>query len=108
MEDYKNNSLPIEERVDDLIGRMTIEEKVAQLVSLTPRVKGEQIWDEDGNIKPHLMTGFKHGAGAIQLPVRGYAPSEGVRRMNNLQKYLKVFNFGLNSATGSAYSITTI
>lgn len=89
MEDYKNNSLPIEERVDDLVGRMTIEEKVAQLVSLTPRVKGKEIWDDDGNIKPHLMEGFKYGAGGIQLPVRGYSPSEGVRRLNNLQKYLE-------------------
>ena len=31
MERYKNPSLPVSERVDDLLGRMTLEEKAAQL-----------------------------------------------------------------------------
>src|SRR6516164_4918482 len=30
---YKNPSLPVDERVQDLLGRMTLEEKVAQMVS---------------------------------------------------------------------------
>src|ERR1700722_8066512 len=29
---YRNASLPIEQRVDDLVGRMTLEEKVSQLI----------------------------------------------------------------------------
>src|SRR5919106_827774 len=32
--DYKNPRLPVERRVADLLGRMTLEEKVAQLVCL--------------------------------------------------------------------------
>src|ERR1043166_6010838 len=34
MPDYKNPRLPVERRVADLLGRMTLEEKVAQLVCL--------------------------------------------------------------------------
>ena len=33
---YKNSSLPVERRVEDLLGRMTVGEKVAQLVNLFP------------------------------------------------------------------------
>ena len=33
---YKNPGFTIEQRVDDLLGRMTVEEKVAQLVNLFP------------------------------------------------------------------------
>lgn len=32
MPDYKNPDLPVEERVDDLIGRMTVDEKLGQLL----------------------------------------------------------------------------
>jgi len=47
---YKNPELSIEERVNDLIGRMTIEEKALQLASFFP----------NGNIRldiPHLQAG---------------------------------------------------
>ena len=32
--DYKNSKLSVEQRVNDLVGRMTIEEKVGQLTTL--------------------------------------------------------------------------
>jgi beta-glucosidase len=31
---YRNASLPVERRVDDLLARMTLDEKVAQMLSL--------------------------------------------------------------------------
>ena len=31
--DYKNPSLPIDKRVDDLVSRMTLEEKVSQMMN---------------------------------------------------------------------------
>src|SRR5258705_13118194 len=34
MPDYKNPRLSVEQRVTDLLGRMTVEEKVAQLICL--------------------------------------------------------------------------
>ena len=35
---YKNPSLPIEKRVDDLVSRMTLEEKVSQLMNAAPAI----------------------------------------------------------------------
>src|SRR5713226_4736155 len=36
---YKDPSLPIEKRVDDLIARMTLEEKVSQMMNAAPAIK---------------------------------------------------------------------
>ena len=33
---YKNPALPIEKRVDDLVSRMTLEEKVSQMMNAAP------------------------------------------------------------------------
>src|SRR5215212_11782499 len=36
---YKNPNLPIEQRVDDLVSRLTLEEKVAQMMNATPAIE---------------------------------------------------------------------
>ncbi len=36
---YKNPNLPIQARVDDLVSRMTLEEKVAQMMNATPAIE---------------------------------------------------------------------
>src|SRR6266850_4073717 len=36
---YKDTSLPIEKRVDDLVSRMTLEEKVSQMMNAAPAIK---------------------------------------------------------------------
>src|SRR5215813_6412642 len=36
---YKNPNLPIEQRVDDLLSRLTLEEKVAQMGNVTPAIE---------------------------------------------------------------------
>lgn len=43
---YKQKDAPIEARVEDLLSRMTLEEKVAQLGSIGPK----EILDENGNL----------------------------------------------------------
>ncbi len=37
--DYKNPDLPVEERVEDLVSRMTLEEKVSQMVNNAPAIE---------------------------------------------------------------------
>jgi beta-glucosidase len=44
---YKNSSLPVEERVEDLLRRMTLEEKVGQLLSFSSR--DTNAFDSSGN-----------------------------------------------------------
>jgi beta-glucosidase len=39
MSNYKDNSLPIKDRVDDLISQMTLEEKVSQMVHNAPAIE---------------------------------------------------------------------
>src|SRR5690606_34106971 len=41
---YKNSRLPISDRVDDLLGRMTVEEKVGQL----SKMLGWEMYEKDG------------------------------------------------------------
>ena len=106
-EPYKNAALPAGQRVADLTGRMTLEEKVAQLQ--TCRGDDPQAWDEQGNFvcgsdAPKLV----HGAGAyFNLPAFAKSgfnlpPRVWANRVNSLQKYIRektrlgipLFSFG--------------
>jgi len=64
---YKDPSLPVEERVEDLLGRMTLDEKVAQTHSLW---KGkEKISNADGTFSPEKAAAIlKDGMGQITRP----------------------------------------
>ncbi len=55
MELYKDTKLPVEERVQDLMSRMTVQEKIDQLVGVL-----EANWSED-----HLETDYENGVGQI-------------------------------------------
>lgn len=48
--DYKNPKLPVEERVADLLGRMTVEEKVAQMLCVWGQKKSI-LFDHDGKLR---------------------------------------------------------
>lgn len=93
---YKDASKPIADRVADLLGRMTLDEKLAQLHAYW------LILNEDGNHRPR-MDGFtggtdpdqmrrqlKNGLGQISRPMgsRSIEPREGVRALNALQRFL--------------------
>lgn len=63
--DYKNPSLPINDRVFDLLNRMTVEEKVAQMICIWGQ-KNTQLFDEQGQlIYEKLGTFYKDGIGQI-------------------------------------------
>lgn len=96
MTPYRDASQPIEARVDDLLSRMTLDEKVAQLHALWLYLS------EDGahelRIDPFTGAGgsdavgrlLEHGLGQITRPLgtASVDPADGVRALNALQKHL--------------------
>ena len=64
---YKDPRAPIDARIDDLLGRMTLEEKVAQLVGVW--LKKETIQTPDAEFSPAKASEtFPHGLGQISRP----------------------------------------
>jgi beta-glucosidase len=64
---YKDSSHPIADRVADLIARMTLEEKAAQMVCIWNK-KAETLLDENGNFdEAKAMEHFGHGNGLGQV-----------------------------------------
>jgi beta-glucosidase len=64
---YKDPKAPIPARVDDLLGRMTLEEKCAQLVGVWG--KKDQIQTPEGEFSPQRATAaYPNGLGQISRP----------------------------------------
>lgn len=75
---YKDASQPVERRVEDLLARMTLEEKAAQLITVWEQ-KGN-IQTDDGTFSPlEASKAFPHGLGQIARPSdkRGVTVSSG-------------------------------
>jgi beta-glucosidase len=91
--DYKNPRLPVERRVADLLGRMTLEEKVAQLVCLwamRPQVRPQTDFSTDlGDFSPEKARAIMpHGIGQIARQRERKDPRDAARFANALQKWL--------------------
>ncbi len=94
---YKDASQPIEARVDDLIGRMTLDEKIAQITTVWE--SKTQIFDDRLQIDPaKLAARYPHGLGHFTRPsdakgavsprvARGRDPRQTVALVNALQKW---------------------
>ncbi|MGD1101109.1 MAG: glycoside hydrolase family 3 N-terminal domain-containing protein [Terriglobia bacterium] len=83
---YKNSKLPVEERITDLIGRMSLEEKVAQVVSIRFDVDLE---DEHGNFSPQKAQKLlEQGMGSLSRPVYRKPPRQAAEFLNAVQRYL--------------------
>ena len=83
---YRDPDLPVEQRVSDLLARMTIEEKVAQLHSAPWEV---DLLDEDGrfsNAKADAV--LSHGILHVGRPGHKRGPRETVAYTNAIQRYL--------------------
>ncbi|OHB31953.1 MAG: beta-glucosidase [Phenylobacterium sp. RIFCSPHIGHO2_01_FULL_69_31] len=64
---YKDPTAPIAARVDDLLGRMTLEEKVAQMVGIW--LNKEQIQTSEAEFSAEAASkAFPHGLGQISRP----------------------------------------
>ncbi len=92
---YKNSSAGIDDRVKDLLGRMTIEEKILQLTSIWMNFdpeKGEMAPKESGGQLPDLDIDhfLDNGIGQITRPFGSQPidPVKGARMVNDLQKRL--------------------
>src|SRR5436309_3603343 len=68
---YLDPALPVEKRVDDLLGRMTLEEKVAQMLCLWAGKR--QITDGQGKFDPSRAPEWlRIGIGRIERPSDGH------------------------------------
>src|SRR5512135_408283 len=93
---YQDPSRSIADRARDLLGRMTLDEKLAQLHALW------LVLSEDGKHKPRadefvgksdeetVNRMLKQGLGQISRPLGSHAveAKKGVRALNTLQKFL--------------------
>src|SRR5215212_9104462 len=91
--DYKNPRLPVERRVADLLARMTLEEKVAQLVCLwggRPQVNPQTDFATDrGDFSPAKAAEvMKYGIGQIARQRERKDPRGGAKFANDVQKWL--------------------
>ena len=88
---YRDPSQPVEARVSDLLQRMTLEEKVAQLQGFRP--KDPHVFDEQGNFTGGTDAAVLYnGAGSVWAGGRDrfmHSPKEVVARMNSVQKYMR-------------------
>src|SRR5208282_4232612 len=89
---YKNPHLPPARRATDLLARMTLEEKAAQMVCVWQK-KAELLLDADGNFdfkkaKAHVKSG--HGLGQVGRPSdagKGKNAREMAELTNAIQKF---------------------
>jgi len=72
--DYKNPKLPIDQRVENLLSQMTLEEKIAQLQCI-------MISFEEKDIP-------KDGIGHLAYVFNDFSPKESAEKYNKLQKYI--------------------
>lgn len=90
MGDYKNPNLNVEDRVRDLVSRMTIEEKVAQMLCIWGQ-KNTILCDENGKLDLNKIgANFKHGIGQIGRlsdTNGGLTPTEMAEMANAIQKH---------------------
>ena len=70
---YRNAKLSVEERVRDLLARMTVEEKVAQLQCEIGQMEGRD-------------SVIKGGVGSLAVPLRNFGPRDAAEQANRIQK----------------------
>jgi beta-glucosidase len=87
---YKNPNLSVEERINDLLAIMTLEEKVAQLYCFGRVVEMTGIlFDQDGKLLPDKTAAlFKDGACQLGRPAQRSEPRHTAQITNAIQKFL--------------------
>jgi beta-glucosidase len=91
---YKDSNMPVEQRIEDLLSRMTFEEKVAQLTSTMAMLGFDSeaknsFVDKEGKFLPERAAEmFKHGIGQISRPSGMRGPREMAEFTNTIQKWM--------------------
>jgi beta-glucosidase len=86
--DYRNPALPTSKRVEDLLSRMTPEEKVAQMLCLWSAKK--PITDAQGRFDPaRAPKWFRVGIGRIERPSDGHGARAQAEFTNAIQGWVK-------------------
>lgn len=85
--DYKDANLPTEQRVEDLLSRMTLDEKVAQLQTIWQ--VGRELADENNQFNPQSAQKLiPIGIGHIGRPSENKDPLTTVKYTNAIQQFL--------------------
>jgi len=87
-EPYKDASLPIEKRVEDLLGRMTLEEKVAQMRIFHANKGIKSGKNGELEMKADVKDRLKYGIAGIKNPGEKDSPEQAAKLTNELQKYI--------------------
>jgi len=82
---YKDSSLQLETRIEDLLSRMTLDEKIAQLGGMFSRFLLKEGGEIDGDRARELL---KNGIAHISRPAELMGPAESARTMNAIQRVL--------------------
>jgi beta-glucosidase len=91
---YRNSKLPVEQRVADLMSRMTLEEKIAQLEGTwqtgLPVGSSARFEDSNGNFDPALAAvALKNGLGEMTRPSANRGPRQEAEFTNAVQRWLR-------------------
>ncbi|MFO7871655.1 MAG: glycoside hydrolase family 3 N-terminal domain-containing protein [Kiritimatiellia bacterium] len=86
---YRDPSQPVAERVNDLLGRMTLEEKIMQMGSRISWEPGTVAADRRGRFSPGIArrTMGKTGLGQLCMIQNQYSPSAGASLANSIQRF---------------------
>ncbi|MDQ8198606.1 glycoside hydrolase family 3 N-terminal domain-containing protein [Pelagicoccus enzymogenes] len=98
---YRDASASVEARVEDLMSRMTLEEKVAQVQAVSLR---DSTAAEEGlaGIVKAVRDGISQGIGQIENTFDPRSPQESVREVNDLQRQLlEETRLGIPALVGS-------
>jgi len=91
---YRDPKLPVEQRVADLLSRMTLDEKIAQLVGTwqtnLPETSSQRFVDSSGKFLPdRAAVALKYGLGEMTRPSNHRGPREEADFTNTTQKWLR-------------------
>jgi beta-glucosidase len=87
---YRDARLPVERRVDDLLGRMTLEEKVAQMLSFWQQGKASITDPASARFTAaRAPRWFRVGIGRIERPSDGHGARAEAEYTNAIQRWMR-------------------